>query len=980
MVKHTLLITFLNLLFMALLGGRGAQAQSGWPPFIIEMEPTYGDGRITYDLFFVSLLDPGDMTDLTIIVPLPEGTRYVSGGAQPSTEVTFDGREVKFFTPALDGNAIPVASFTVEAIDPSQTVFVAQPWLSWKGDPAGDYLAREVEIDITKPELTWSKPLQDRLLLEADAAVVDGITTFDIYATNLGGRTFDVVVNLPLPAGATLVSTEAPPLFTSSFDGREVSFKALELPEKIRTTLRVKVASEETGPPLLVTHAWASWRNQGDNVGTRIAAKGDVRTGDIVVDPHVDGWVTADAFGDVPFGNYDVTTLAVERVGPGALDVIFYTRDEIGPAGQPLFFVAYLSTDCANGKQYRIVYSHMNGRAVLQQWDGAGGAWEAGIPVDGALAGPRMVVVHAPVLPALAQGADYCAVGRVVNAAHNFSEPLEIEAVPNRSDPQLLMMLRVMDELEESKVGPYEVFGLLWQDLPDFSATAQPPGSNSQLFTGVGPSDLDPNAKYRYLDWMSIDALGAPVTPSSLNLEVPGAAEPVKGSGQASATAVTVGPPAVQPVAPADLRGKLAIPIDDGTGIYDLRIFAVPTGQELARIHDAHQPDFRYDGERVLFDREADGADFIYEADLSGGGETRISDAHNSEYPVYDKPGGRVAYGNTGLTLGMPEWARDANFNLEFKNEGFTAVIELPILDPPIVHLPELPDLPIDDLPDLPVPPPIIGRPGQPIPDPPIVGPPDLPIPDPPIADLPDLPGSREITLTLEVPLPVRAYPRRPFFYVQCSLLQPHKEAEERCRDLEGQGKLIPDAIGEIQGRFPVWTASDHIVYNGCNTWAGSKVCGVITVPSASTRAFSEGFTPARLTENANDLPSDSEGNWIAFSSLRDGDWEAYVMDLNGGQLRNLSQSPASNDGIPTLSPDGQWVAFVSDRSGSWAVWVVPTAGGEASLLFDLPSETPWGIGQRSWINERISWGGVEGDHPLPWNPPAVPDYGERYR
>jgi hypothetical protein len=207
-----------------------------------------------------------------------------------------------------------------------------------------------------------------------------------------------------------------------------------------------------------------------------------------------------------------------------------------------------------------------------------------------------------------------------------------------------------------------------------------------------------------------------------------------------------------------------------------------------------------------------------------------------------------------------------------------------------------------------------------------------------------------------------RLYTRNLFLYAQCSLLQPHAEPEVRCRDLQGQGKLIPDALGEIVGRFPVWTARDQIVYDGCNNWAGSQLCGVFTVPSASTRSHSESFIlPVRLTDHSDDLPSDSEGNWVAFSSHRDGDWEAYVMDLNGGQVRNLSQSPASNDGLPTLSPDGQWTAFVSDRSGRWAVWVVPTAGGQPTYLFDLPSDapwgSPWGSGEQGWLSERISWG-----------------------
>ena len=188
MLKRALLVAVLCVLSMLGLGGRTTYAQGGWPPFVFEVTPTYADGRITYDLFFISLLDPGKMTDVAIIFPLPEGTQYLRGTAQPSTAVSFDGREVKFFTSLLADNAIPVASFTVETVDPAQQIFVTQPWLSWQGDPAGDYLADVVVADIAKPALTWSKPRLERLLLEADATVLNGVATFNIHPTNLGGR------------------------------------------------------------------------------------------------------------------------------------------------------------------------------------------------------------------------------------------------------------------------------------------------------------------------------------------------------------------------------------------------------------------------------------------------------------------------------------------------------------------------------------------------------------------------------------------------------------------------------------------------------------------------------------------------------------------------------------------------------------------------------------------------------------------------
>lgn len=132
------------------------------------------------------------------------------------------------------------------------------------------------------------------------------------------------------------------------------------------------------------------------------------------------------------------------------------------------------------------------------------------------------------------------------------------------------------------------------------------------------------------------------------------------------------------------------------------------------------------------------------------------------------------------------------------------------------------------------------------------------------------------------------------------------------------------------------------------------------------------------LTDHSSDLPSDTKGNLIAFSTQRDGDWEAYIMNLDGSAERNISQSLGSNDGLPTISPDGHWVAFASDRSGRWAIWVAPANGTQPpTKLFDIPKEQPWGLGaERVWVTERISWGGTEHTEPLLWQPPPTPDYG----
>ena len=49
----------------------------------------------------------------------------------------------------------------------------------------------------------------------------------------------------------------------------------------------------------------------------------------------------------------------------------------------------------------------------------------------------------------------------------------------------------------------------------------------------------------------------------------------------------------------------------------------------------------------------------------------------------------------------------------------------------------------------------------------------------------------------------------------------------------------------------------------------------------------------------------------IAFSSVRDGNWEIYVMDADGQNQRRLTNHPAI-DFQPSWSPDGQKIAFTS--------------------------------------------------------------------
>jgi TolB protein len=314
----------------------------------------------------------------------------------------------------------------------------------------------------------------------------------------------------------------------------------------------------------------------------------------------------------------------------------------------------------------------------------------------------------------------------------------------------------------------------------------------------------------------------------------------------------------VQTTAPlvevGQLSGKIAIPLYNDSNLYDVHVFSVPDGQEIAKIENARQPNLRFDGQKMLVNRQGRGVEDLHEYNFADGTQQQAGNGPQDSYPFYDRDGNRLVFGN-----------------------------------------PEL----------------VIGADGE----------------------------------------------RHPFIFVQCGLKPPYLETEERCKSLTTFGVLVPAGqTGDLQGSNPVWTDDDRIAFKGCDSWVGSRQCGIYIVPSTSTKGFSNGFIPNRITIGSNDIPSDTTAGFLTFTSQRDGDWEAYVVNLDGSGLRNLSNSPTSSDGLPTISPDGGWVAFLSDRDGWWAVWVTPLAGGEATKLFDLPDSTPWGAAGDDWMTERISW------------------------
>jgi len=91
-----------------------------------------------------------------------------------------------------------------------------------------------------------------------------------------------------------------------------------------------------------------------------------------------------------------------------------------------------------------------------------------------------------------------------------------------------------------------------------------------------------------------------------------------------------------------------------------------------------------------------------------------------------------------------------------------------------------------------------------------------------------------------------------------------------------------------------------------------------------------------------------NDGGRMAFSIIRGGNTDIYVMDLASRQVRRLTSDPGI-DTSPTFSPDGTQIAFTSDRGGAARIYVMRSDGsGQRAIsrgggLYTTPNWSPRG-------------------------------------
>jgi TolB protein len=92
-------------------------------------------------------------------------------------------------------------------------------------------------------------------------------------------------------------------------------------------------------------------------------------------------------------------------------------------------------------------------------------------------------------------------------------------------------------------------------------------------------------------------------------------------------------------------------------------------------------------------------------------------------------------------------------------------------------------------------------------------------------------------------------------------------------------------------------------------------------------------------------------GNWLAYSSRRNGYWDLYLLDLVGGGILRMTDTP-EYDAAPSWSPDGAFIAFESYVNGNLEIFL---------LAVTDPGQAPIQLTQNPATDTSPAWSPLSG-------------------
>ncbi len=155
---------------------------------------------------------------------------------------------------------------------------------------------------------------------------------------------------------------------------------------------------------------------------------------------------------------------------------------------------------------------------------------------------------------------------------------------------------------------------------------------------------------------------------------------------------------------------------------------------------------------------------------------------------------------------------------------------------------------------------------------------------------------------------------------------------------------------------------------------AALAVWALIAMRAAPSTASSE-WASATLTPLTVDPGYEGQGTLspdgetVAYTSDRSGNFELYLQQVGGGAVVNVSKNPAA-DAQPAFSPDGRELAFVSTRASrldliyrspetpmmGGDIWVMPSLGGMARRVAEDANFPAWSRDGKTIYFVRARW------------------------
>lgn len=142
----------------------------------------------------------------------------------------------------------------------------------------------------------------------------------------------------------------------------------------------------------------------------------------------------------------------------------------------------------------------------------------------------------------------------------------------------------------------------------------------------------------------------------------------------------------------------------------------------------------------------------------------------------------------------------------------------------------------------------------------------------------------------------------------------------------------------EFQAQFDSWSADGQRLLISVPTGAGIEI-SISDLSGMIKQPLTDGTYPAGLPVLSPD------GQAVAFVATppEGGPVDIYIVDVEGNEPVNLTQSD-SNDLFPRWSPDGSKIAFITDRDGNPEIYVMDSDGGNLTNLSNsLAQESPQG-------------------------------------